>query len=394
TGDSPQFVDAQVVSIAVGGASGRSATSGAFLNAGGNATASAEAFGYQQAGVSAQAVGGKGVVGGSAVATASGDALSGQLRAEASSLSNAVVMRPTAVTQPNGLAEVYANSQVGGATPLPATIATMRPAASWGAIAPDGASVDATLETNPQVHSFLNLDGSQTKPQGEALGMATLAVGVALEDGASTGAATAYVDITLDLTQVAVDHLVVGLVNPMQSGAANGQATLWIEIDGAPLVFETFASLPDLVAFSSDRPIDLGNCWSGTIDLRVGMSVEDALPGASLATQLLVATSAAVDWQPPSADFSDDGVIDAADLAAWERNFGALCDAPHANGDADWNGVVDGVDFLLWQRTHGATVPAIAGQQVPEPSSVWAALAGLFALGRRMRTSSKRPGIL
>jgi hypothetical protein len=67
----------------------------------------------------------------------------------------------------------------------------------------------------------------------------------------------------------------------------------------------------------------------------------------------------------PQADFNGDGLVDAADLPAWRRDFGA-----NRLSDADEDGDSDGQDFLLWQRQLGSGTPAIgATAAVPEPGA-------------------------
>ena len=56
------------------------------------------------------------------------------------------------------------------------------------------------------------------------------------------------------------------------------------------------------------------------------------------------------------ADFSGNGVVDAADLTAWKAAFG-MGNGADANGD----GVTDGNDVLVWQRTLGNTGGGITG---------------------------------
>jgi hypothetical protein len=78
-----------------------------------------------------------------------------------------------------------------------------------------------------------------------------------------------------------------------------------------------------------------------------------------------------------SADFNDDGRVNAADLAKWKGDFGT------GNGsDADGDGDSDGNDFLLWQRQLGSGGPAApAAAAVPEPSTalMLALAASMFA---------------
>ena len=63
-----------------------------------------------------------------------------------------------------------------------------------------------------------------------------------------------------------------------------------------------------------------------------------------------------------SADFDEDGDVDAADLAKWKTGFGIASGAAHMQGDADGNGAVDGADYLAWQRQFGTTLAAPAAE--------------------------------
>ena len=72
------------------------------------------------------------------------------------------------------------------------------------------------------------------------------------------------------------------------------------------------------------------------------------------------------------ADFNDDGVINAVDLATWSSNYSIVFGATHAQGDADLDGDVDGADFLVWQRQLGLTITnqfSFTPTNVPEPTS-------------------------
>jgi len=51
-------------------------------------------------------------------------------------------------------------------------------------------------------------------------------------------------------------------------------------------------------------------------------------------------------------DFDRDGVVDGADLAQWEGDYGL-----NDNSDADDDGDSDGADFLIWQRNLGLSCP-------------------------------------
>ncbi|MEQ8211282.1 MAG: hypothetical protein RH917_15755 [Lacipirellulaceae bacterium] len=80
-----------------------------------------------------------------------------------------------------------------------------------------------------------------------------------------------------------------------------------------------------------------------------------------------------------TADFDNDGDVDANDLAQWQGDYGV-------NGDSDANGdsSSDGFDFLAWQQQFtGPSAVASAGA-VPEPMSATLLLVGMFAfVGRK-----------
>jgi pectate lyase len=93
-------------------------------------------------------------------------------------------------------------------------------------------------------------------------------------------------------------------------------------------------------------------------------------------------------WNGNPADFTRDGVVNAADLTRWRGNLGMTGQVDNTQGDANGDGAVDGRDFLVWQRNLGATGPAVA---VPEPASfALVAVAGL-AFGRFRAILSRGP---
>lgn len=65
-----------------------------------------------------------------------------------------------------------------------------------------------------------------------------------------------------------------------------------------------------------------------------------------------------------TADFDNDGNVDAADLGQWRGDYGVTDDS-----DADNDGDSDGADFLTWQEQLGSGPQAIAfaAELVPEP---------------------------
>lgn len=75
-----------------------------------------------------------------------------------------------------------------------------------------------------------------------------------------------------------------------------------------------------------------------------------------------------------SADFDEDGDVDANDLTSWKMGFGGT-DPTHGQGDADRDHDVDGIDFLAWQQRLGSGAIVDVIRAVPEPSGPIIALA-------------------
>jgi GH18 family chitinase len=81
-------------------------------------------------------------------------------------------------------------------------------------------------------------------------------------------------------------------------------------------------------------------------------------------------------------DFDGNGVVNGADLAQWEGDFGV-----NANSDADDDGDSDGFDFLTWQQNLTSTDGFAASvNSVPEPGSLALVILGLanYCAGRRL----------
>lgn len=91
-----------------------------------------------------------------------------------------------------------------------------------------------------------------------------------------------------------------------------------------------------------------------------------------------------------SADFNDDGAIDAADYTIWRDNLGLVGSATQAQGDANGDTNVDAADYAVWNSTYGTTPGSGSGlvvsSSVPEPTALVLALLGAIGIwvsGRR-----------
>ncbi len=87
-----------------------------------------------------------------------------------------------------------------------------------------------------------------------------------------------------------------------------------------------------------------------------------------------------------NANWNGDAIVDGADLAIWQMNFGMMV-PPGTNGDANGDGVVNGDDLLIWQQHLGLPQAAPAASPVPEPGSVVMLLMAMVgAAGARRRS--------
>jgi len=82
-----------------------------------------------------------------------------------------------------------------------------------------------------------------------------------------------------------------------------------------------------------------------------------------------------------TADFNEDGLVDAIDFADWQAAFGV-----NSDGDTDTDADSDGVDFLAWQLQFESIPGAVSSfAVVPEPSTaLLALLASLMDPRRRL----------
>lgn len=131
---------------------------------------------------------------------------------------------------------------------------------------------------------------------------------------------------------------------------------------------DDFLSLDDTIA-RGPRNADGSLPVSDFLRLAPGSDLIDAgidvgLPFNGVAPDLGAFETSAVVFA--AADFDEDTDVDAADLMAWETNFGLETGAAKSQGDADGDEDVDGSDFLLWQQQFTGTIVSIAA--VPEPS--------------------------
>ena len=127
--------------------------------------------------------------------------------------------------------------------------------------------------------------------------------------------------------------------------------------DGAPHTFDwTVPNVDDASAWLRVRQDNAGDDYYDVSD--ASFSISAALGGA---------------------DFTGDGSVDGADLAAWQHGFGTDSASP-SDGDADLDGDVDGADFLNWQTSYDGANSLRIAQVVPEPVATILLVLGMILL--------------
>lgn len=86
----------------------------------------------------------------------------------------------------------------------------------------------------------------------------------------------------------------------------------------------------------------------------------------------------------PEGDYDRDGVLDAADLDAWQATFGTAFNAslgltPSLAGDGNGDGRIDAADYTLWRDRLSGAGPV----SVPEPTSLLLSLVAAIQIRRR-----------
>jgi len=88
---------------------------------------------------------------------------------------------------------------------------------------------------------------------------------------------------------------------------------------------------------------------------------------------------------PPTGDYNDDGVVNAADYTVWRNTLGQSVSVLGAGADGDCDGMIDTGDYEFWKQHFGEVVSGGAGgggiaAVVPEPSAMLLMLVGLLAV--------------
>ncbi len=92
-------------------------------------------------------------------------------------------------------------------------------------------------------------------------------------------------------------------------------------------------------------------------------------------------------------DYNRDGLVNLADYSVWRDSMGSVTNLA---ADGNGNDIVDSGDYTVWKANFGNATVASAGSlasklAVPEPSSLWLALAALWLLRPHKKRASNEP---
>jgi hypothetical protein len=128
--------------------------------------------------------------------------------------------------------------------------------------------------------------------------------------------------------------------------------------------------------FDRNRSISLGNIYNTSFGEDSTLEFRYTQPSG---VQVMGVVRFVADL---TADFDDDGDVDAQDLSKWKLDVAAQ----GAGSDADGDGDSDGHDFIAWQRQLGQSNSGLGpAHPVPEPAGMMLMIASAGLPGLRKR---------
>jgi hypothetical protein len=347
---------------AYGGVGGRANGVGFNAGVGGDASAVSSGSGANGIGVNATARGGQtpGVAAdGSAYAYASGAGASGFANTEAISGGGATTFVAAVGAAPIDGTSV-GEARAAASKPFPsASLANGLQTAAYAMGMPNAGDVTAAVPGNPHAAAMVGSGAN-------VLGMMLLRG--EYSDNAS-GASQTYVStaaFTVDLTQLPSLHdLQLAALDATITDSGFDSLRLEVFRESVAVIDNTYTDVTSTLSAFNDLVFNLDDIETGIVDnlldvsIRLSVTTDEA--DAGFRSLFLLANSPLA---PLDADYNNDGVVDAADYAAWAKGM-----SPFPNSRSDYN---------LWQAQFGETIgpgagggsggDAISGGSVPEPS--------------------------
>lgn len=268
-----------------------------------------------------------------------------------------------------------------------------------GGVAPDAAAVTSTINQTAGVFNVTNLLLAVSIGNHSATGVYNLDGGTFnLGTDITNGAGTSYLNInggTLQLDEVGlsidVDNLEIGtkpgatasytqtsednaslVAGLLSLGSATSTGQLNIEGGTVQVGDLAFAGSTSKILLKPTMALNVLQAnyseADGLADAAAGFV--GSTPGGAIVVQTVDIggvnyTQLFSDVTAIPGDFNADGMVDAADLAQWQGDFGV-----DGGSDANLDGESDGADFLIWQQNFGAPAVAAASHAVPEPTAL------------------------
>jgi hypothetical protein len=93
----------------------------------------------------------------------------------------------------------------------------------------------------------------------------------------------------------------------------------------------------------------------------------------------------------PTGDYNHNHVVDAADYTLWRKTLNGTVSPNGSGADGDSSGTIGAGDYTYWRLRFGNAAPgagSLAGELVPEPTTIALQLGWMFALTWRVRKTT------
>ena len=227
--------------------------------------------------------------------------------------------------------------------------------------------VTNNLSGDPNVTAAYNSPDGKTPLALVALNMPSSGLAPAVSITMSTSASFSF-----DVTTLQSGKLLVGLLDPITSGPAFTSLHFSITREGAVVEDQTFATPAAATTYFNDHVLDLGALKTGvtgTLDITFSLDMTTLDNGSRYGANFLVADVGLVSLP---GDYSNNGIVDAADYVLWRKFNNTATTLPN-----DSTPGTNASDYNVWRARFGQSPGSGSGTSVnaavPEPATLSAA---------------------